>query len=140
MPQGIKKRYAALGLCKDEFASYDHFSPALYVRESRRMRGMYVVSQKDVLDQSTKDDPIAVSSFPIDSHDCQRVALKGGDAINEGTIFPVRMKRLKQGYPYHVPYRSILPSPRSATTCWFPSRCHVRTWGCHRCGSRARGW
>ena len=120
VPQGIKKRYAALGLCKDEFASYDHFSPALYVRESRRMRGMYVVSQKDILDQSTKDDPIAVSSFPIDSHDCQRVALKGGGVINEGTIFPVRMKRLKQGYPYHVPYRSILPRPEQCNNLLVP--------------------
>ena len=120
VPQGIKKRYAALGLCKDEFASYDHFSPALYVRESRRMRGMYVVSQKDILDQSTKDDPIAISSFPIDSHDCQRVALKGGGVINEGTIFPVRMKRLKQGYPYHVPYRSILPKPEQCNNLLVP--------------------
>ena len=120
VPQGIKKRYAALGLCKDEFASYDHFSPALYVRESRRMRGMYVVSQKDILDQSTKEDPIAISSFPIDSHDCQRVALKGGGVINEGTIFPVRNKRLKQGYPYHVPYRSILPKPEQCNNLLVP--------------------
>ena len=120
VPRGISKRYASLGLCKDEFASYDHFSPALYVRESRRMRGMYVVSQKDILDQSTKDDPIAISSFPIDSHDCQRVAFKGGDVINEGTIFPVRMKRLKQGYPYHVPYRSILPKPAQCNNLLVP--------------------
>ena len=81
---------------------------------------MYVVSQKDILDQSTKDDPIAVSSFPIDSHDCQRVALKGGGVINEGTIFPVRMKRLKQGYPYHVPYRSILPKPEQCNNLLVP--------------------
>ena len=84
------------------------------------MRGMYVVSQKDILDQSTKDDPIAVSSFPIDSHDCQRVAFKGGGVINEGTIFPVRMKRLKQGYPYHVPYRSILPKPAQCNNLLVP--------------------
>jgi len=84
------------------------------------MRGMYVVSQKDILDQSTKDDPIAISSFPIDSHDCQRVALKGGGVINEGTIFPVRMKRLKQGYPYHVPYRSILPRPEQCNNLLVP--------------------
>jgi len=81
---------------------------------------MYVVSQKDILDQSTKDDAIAVSSFPIDSHDCQRVALKGGGVINEGTIFPVRMKRLKQGYPYHVPYRSILPRPEQCNNLLVP--------------------
>ena len=108
VPMKMRQRYAKLGLCKDEFPSYDHFSPALYVRESRRMKGMYVITQKDILESPEKDDPIAVSSFPIDSHDCQRVALKGGGVINEGTIFPVR-RASGQGYAYHVPYRSILP-------------------------------
>ena len=110
VPAGIRKRFARLGLCKDEFASFDHFSPALYVRESRRMKGMYVISQKDILNAPEKDDPIAISSFPIDSHDCQRIGLKGGDVVNEGTIFPVR-RIPGQGYVYHVPYRSILPKP-----------------------------
>ncbi len=107
VPESIRHRFAGLGLCKDEFAGYDHFSPALYVRESRRMQGQYVISQKDILESPTKDDAIAISSFPIDSHDCQRVALKDGGVINEGTIFPVR--REGQGYAYHVPYRSIVP-------------------------------
>lgn len=111
VPQGTRDKFARLGLCKDEFASYDHFSPALYVRESRRMKGMYVIRQNDVLDSPEKDDPIAISSFPIDSHDCQRIALRGGGVINEGTIFPVRDQRRRQGFAYHVPYRSILPKP-----------------------------
>ena len=109
VPASIRDKYSKLGLCKDEFASYGHFSPSLYIRESRRMKGMYVISQKDILDTPEKDDPIAISSFPIDSHDCQRIALKGGGVINEGTIFPVRRANPKQGYAYHVPYRSIVP-------------------------------
>lgn len=111
VPKEMRDHYARLGLCNDEFASHDHFSPALYVRESRRMKGQYVISQKDILETPKKDDPIAVSSFPIDSHDCQRIALKGGGVINEGTIYPVKRKNSKQGYAYHVPYRSILPKP-----------------------------
>lgn len=111
VPQAIRDQYAKFGLCKDEFASYDHFSPSLYVRESRRMKGMYVIRQKDILKEPKKDDPIAISSFPIDSHDVQRIALKDGGVINEGTIFPVRNQKLRQGYAYHVPYRSVLPKP-----------------------------
>ena len=110
VPSGMRSRYENLGLCKDEFVSDDHFSPALYVRESRRMEGMYVISQRDILEEPAKDDAIAVSSFPIDSHDVQRIALKDGGVINEGTIFPVR-RIPGQGYAYHVPYRSILPKP-----------------------------
>jgi len=108
MPTSERERYASLGLCKDEFASYGHFSPALYVRESRRLRGLVVLSQKDILEEPEKPDPIAISSFPIDSHDCQRIAYEGGGVVNEGTIFPVR-KASRQGYAYHVPYRAILP-------------------------------
>lgn len=109
VPIETRAQYSKLGLCKDEFGDHGHFSPALYVRESRRMKGLYVISQKDILDSPRKDDPIAVSSFPIDSHDCQRIAIQGQGVINEGTIFPVRRTNPKQGYAYHVPFRSILP-------------------------------
>lgn len=109
VPAKLRDRYRKLGLCKDEFARYDHFSPALYVRESRRMEGLYVLSQRDILTSPKKEDAIAISSFPIDSHDCQRIALVGGGVVNEGTIFPVRRKDRKQGYAYQVPYRAILP-------------------------------
>jgi len=109
VPANMRNQYAELGLCRDEFGATAHFPPALYVRESRRMKGMHVISQRDILDEPVKDDPIAISSFPIDSHDCQRIALKGGGVMNEGTIFPVRMQQPKQGYPYHVPYRAVLP-------------------------------
>jgi len=120
VPVGLRDRYAKLGLCKDEFENYDHFPPALYVRESRRMKGMYVISEKDILARPKKEDPIAISSFPIDSHDCQRVAFKGGGVINEGTIFPVRMKGRRHGYPYHVPYRAILPKPDQCSNLLVP--------------------
>ena len=120
VPASTRDRYSKLGLCKDEFASYDHFSPALYVRESRRMKGMVVISQKDILETPEKDDPIAISSFPIDSHDCQRIALKGGGVINEGTIFPVRRANPKQGYAYHLPYRSIVPKPEQCDNLVVP--------------------
>jgi hypothetical protein len=108
VPENLRAQLSELGLCRDEFASYNHWSPQLYVREGRRMKGEYVLSQKDIMEQATKDDVAVVSSFPIDSHDCQRVALKDG-VINEGTIVPARMKDRRHGYPYQVPYRSLTP-------------------------------
>ena len=119
VPAQIRDRFKNLGLCRDEFDNYEHFSPALYVRESRRMRGMYVISQKDILESPEKEDPIAISSFPIDSHDCQRVALPEGGVINEGTIFPVR-RIPGQGYAYQVPYRSILPKTEQCDNLLVP--------------------
>ncbi|PQO28101.1 xanthan lyase [Blastopirellula marina] len=111
VPDDVRAKYARLGLCKDEFAETGHFPPQLYVREGRRMQGMFVVSQKDILESPEKDDPIAVSSFPIDSHDCQRVAFADSTVADEGTIFPVRIPGRPHGYAYHIPYRAIVPKP-----------------------------
>ncbi len=112
---GISK----LGLCKDEFVNFGHFPPQLYVRESRRMKGMYVLKQADILDDIVKPDCIMISSFPIDSHDCQRIAKPSGGVVNEGTIFPVRQKN-GVGYPYQVPYRAILPVPSECNNLLVP--------------------
>jgi FAD dependent oxidoreductase len=120
VPAKVRDAYINLGFCKDEFPETNHFSPALYVRESRRMRGMYVISEKDIIESPEKEDPIAISSFPIDSHDCRRVALKDGGVINEGTIFPVRVPGTKVGYAYHVPYRSVLPHADQCTNLIVP--------------------
>lgn len=119
VPEPTRQKFARLGLCKDEFPQHDHFPPQLYVREGRRMLGSYVIRQQDILDSPEKQDPIAVSSFPIDSHDCQRIALEDG-VINEGTIFPVRMQGRRHGYPYHIPYRSILPQQTECNNLLVP--------------------
>jgi hypothetical protein len=108
VPENLRREMASLGLCRDEFAATGHWSPQLYVREGRRMIGEFVLSQKDIMEQPAKPDPIVVSSFPIDSHDCQRVGT-GEYVVNEGTIMPVRMPGRRHGYPYHIPYRAITP-------------------------------
>ena len=119
VPVKIRATMAELGLCRDEFPETGHWSPQLYVREGRRLDGRYTLSQKDVLDEPKKEDPIAVSSFPIDSHDCRRIALPEG-VLNEGTIFPVRMPGRPHGYAYHIPYRAITPAAAECTNLLVP--------------------
>jgi hypothetical protein len=119
VPEQLRTQLAGFGLCRDEFPDSDHWSPQLYVREGRRMKGMYVVSQNDIQNEPRKDDAVIVSSFPIDSHDCQRVAMPDG-VTNEGTILPVHMPNQKHGYPYQVPYRSLLPKPEECQNLLVP--------------------
>ena len=119
VPAKIRAPMAELGLCRDEFPETQHWSPQLYVREGRRMDGRMILTQNDVLKDAQKEDPIAISSFPIDSHDCRRIALPDG-VINEGTIFPVRMPGRRHGYAYHVPYRAITPSASECTNLLVP--------------------
>ena len=119
VPAKIRETMAELGLCRDEFPETGHWSPQLYVREGRRMDGRMILTQNDVLKDAQKDDPIAISSFPIDSHDCRRLALPDG-VINEGTIFPVRMPGRRHGYAYHIPYRAITPSTSECSNLLVP--------------------
>jgi hypothetical protein len=119
VPAAIREEYAQIGLCRDEFADYDHWSPQLYVREGRRMIGASIVSQKDIMEEPKKDDAIVVSSFPIDSHDCQRVGT-AKFVINEGTIMPVHVPGRKHGYAYHIPYRAITPKAAECANLLVP--------------------
>jgi hypothetical protein len=119
VPAKIRATMAELGLCRDEFPETDHWSPQLYVREGRRMDGRMILTQNDVLKDAQKEDPIAISSFPIDSHDCRRIALPDG-VINEGTIFPVSMPGRRHGYAYHIPYRAITPSASECSNLLVP--------------------
>jgi hypothetical protein len=120
VPQNLRETLAKYGLCKEEFPATDHWSPQLYVREGRRMRGVYVMTQSDILTNKTKPDSIAVVSFPIDSHDCQRVARSENEVINEGTIFPKRDPQTKRGWPYQVPYRAITPKASECVNLLVP--------------------
>jgi hypothetical protein len=119
VPAAIREEYAQIGLCRDEFADYGHWSPQLYVREGRRMIGEYILSQKDIMEEPKKDDAIVVSSFPIDSHDCQRVGT-ANFVINEGTIMPLRVPGRKHGYAYHIPYRAITPKAAECANLLVP--------------------
>jgi len=120
MPEPLRKQMQEFGYCKDEFARWGHFPPALYVREGRRMKGEYILTQKDVLETREKEDSIGISSFPIDSHDIQRIALDDG-FIDEGTIFPVRVPgRRRVGYASQVPYRAIVPERKECRNLLVP--------------------
>jgi len=110
VPEAVRKKFASYALANDEFQKYKGWPPALYVREGRRMIGEYILTQHDIRSNPKKKDSVGISSFPIDSHDCQRVPTANGKGwINEGTIFPLHINGTRHGHPYQVPYRSLTP-------------------------------
>jgi hypothetical protein len=89
----------SLGLHKGEFTDNGHLPYQLYVRESRRMRGAFVVTQKDVQEERHKPDSIGISSHFIDCHHVQRVALNDHEFVNEGRIWRLAHKLHIQNEP-----------------------------------------
>jgi len=103
-PEVVRKEMKSWGLHRGEFADNNYLPYQLYVREARRMRGEYVMTQKDVQDEAArrKPDSIGMSSHFIDCHHVQRVALSKTEFVNEGRIW-------RMGYAYQIPYRAITP-------------------------------
>jgi len=101
-PESLRGEMKQWGLHKEEFADNGNWPYQLYVREARRMRGAFVVTQRDVQEDRRKPDAIAVGSHFIDSHHVQRLALSPTEFVNEGRIWRV-------GWAYQIPYRALTP-------------------------------
>jgi hypothetical protein len=113
IPAPLRAEVASYGLCKDEFADNGNWPYQLYVRESRRMVGGYVATQKDLQTELTKPDPIGMGSYNSDSHNVERIADSGGHVRNEGDM-QVAVK------PYQIAYRVMVPRRTEAVNLLVP--------------------
>jgi hypothetical protein len=109
VPEHIREELSGWGLCKDEFADTGHWPHQLYVRDARRMRGEYLMTQADLEGSRLKYDSVGLGSYNIDIREVQRVYQwvsrypnLVAETFNEGYLSaPVR--------PYAIPFRSLTP-------------------------------
>ncbi|MEN6605244.1 MAG: FAD-dependent oxidoreductase [Bryobacteraceae bacterium] len=113
VPKDLQKEVNEWGLPRDEYVDSDHWPHQLYVREARRMVGVYVATQKDLQTDLRKPDVIGMGSYNSDSHNIQRFANARGMAENEGDM-QVSVK------PYQIPFRIILPKKDQAHNLLVP--------------------
>ena len=109
VPRRIRDDASRYGLARAEFAETDHWPPQLYVREARRMRGAYVLRQRDLTTDRAKPDGVALAGYNIDSMPVQRIPIvvqrspgAFGAVLNEGYL-------TTRVAPYAIPYRSLVP-------------------------------
>lgn len=113
VPQSLRDDTNKWGRAKDEFTDSNGWPRQLYIREGRRMIGVYVMHQADLQTDRTKSDSIAMGSYNSDSHNVQRVAMPDGSVFNEGDVqVPVQ--------PYEISFRAILPKPEQVTNLLVP--------------------
>ena len=117
VPEILRKRMLLWGYPKDEYVKYGHWTPQLYIRESRRMVGEYVATQADCQGRATAEDGIGWAAYQMDSHNCQRIVINkdGKDMVkNEGNV------EIGGGLPYPISYRSITPKREQCTNLLVP--------------------
>jgi hypothetical protein len=102
VPVSLRTEMRSWGLHLDEFRDNNNLPYQLYVREARRMRGLTVMTQKDVTTDRRKPDSIGMSSHFIDCHPVQRVARSATEFAVEGRIWRI-------GQAYQIPYAALTP-------------------------------
>lgn len=104
IPKKIRDEVSKWGTCKDEYEKgSDGWQQQLYIREARRMKSDYVMTQKNCEGIDMVEDPIGMGAYGMDSHHVQRFVDANGYIQNEGNVeAPV-------ANPYPISYRSIIP-------------------------------
>jgi hypothetical protein len=113
VPQEIKNEAQEWGLPKDEFQDNGGWPHYLYVRETRRMVGEYVMTEHNCLGDEVVEDGIALAAYTMDSHNTQRVVVDGM-VKNEGNV------EVGGFGPYPIAYRSITPKRQECTNLLVP--------------------
>lgn len=108
LPKEYRDEFNKWGLAKDEFTDNDNWPYELYVREARRMKGDWVMVQKDVVSEMQKEDPIGLGSYGLDVHRMQAWVDEKGILKYEGTPQRTEQERMKH-IPYQIPYRVLTP-------------------------------
>ncbi|MDA9857915.1 FAD-dependent oxidoreductase [Rubripirellula sp.] len=117
VPKELRDRVNRFGLDPNEFQRTGHWPHQLYVREGRRMVSDYVITQADCESKKIAPDSIALASYAMDSHFCQRVVVEEGGKTtvrNEGG-FGHGCPR-----PYPISYRAIIPKREECVNLLVP--------------------
>jgi hypothetical protein len=103
LPAVVRETMNQWGFSKDEFEDNGNWPYNIYVRESRRMIGKYVMTENDVLGKRAIPESIGMGSYTMDSHNVQRYVTAEGFVQNEGDI-GVSAKQ-----PYQIDLGTIMP-------------------------------
>ncbi len=120
--EGIRTSLSVWGLAKDEFKDNQNWPYNLYVREARRMKSDFVMTENHCRLTIPVEDPVGMGAYTLDSHNVQRFVHKGM-VKNEGDI-----QTYLKGKAYGISYRSITPRARECENLlvpWALSASHI---------------
>ncbi len=98
-----------------EYPQTHDFPHQLYIRLARRMRGRYVMTQHDLMLQTTIEDPVGLAYYRVDIYPVRLVATPNGKVASEGETF----ERVSPG-PYPIAYRALTPNQDQCSNLLVP--------------------
>ena len=114
VPRDVQDEMRRWGLPKDEFTDNGGWPHQIYVREARRMKGQFVMTEHELLKTRPTPDSIGMGSYTIDSHNVQRYITPEGGVQNEGDI------GVSTNGPYQIAYGALVPKRGQADNLLVP--------------------
>lgn len=103
VPESIRQESLRWGLSKDEFTDNRNWPYNLYVREARRMKSDFVMTENHCKRKLPVPEPVGMGAYNLDSHNTQRFVHKGM-VKTEGDI-----QTYLYGKAYGISYRALVP-------------------------------
>jgi hypothetical protein len=119
VPDKFKQLATELGFQRGIFDETGGWPHQLYVREARRMRSEYVLTQKDLEGSTNPEDSIGLASYGVDDWPYATYVQDGKVALYGGEFSMLYLDEKHEGI-YKIPYRSITPKESECNNLLVP--------------------
>lgn len=121
-PADLREKAETIGFQRGIFDETGGWPHQLYVREARRLKSDYVVTQKDLEGGASPDDSVGLGSYGVDDWPYATIADAGGIALSGGE-FSIMKANPKHSGIHRIPYRVIRPRQSECENLLVPVCC-----------------
>jgi hypothetical protein len=122
VPADLRDKAERYGLLQGVFDDTQGWPHQLYVREARRMRSSYVLTQQDLAGRTDPDDSVGLGSYGVDDWPYATIPHNGGIALSGGEFSIMKANPASSGI-YKIPYRAITPRQSECENLLVPVCC-----------------
>ena len=119
VPTKLKDLALKIGFQPGIFDETNGWPHQLYIREARRMKSAYVVTQKDMAGQMNPEDSVGLASYGVDEWPYATHAFNGNVALQGGFYSMLYLEEVHKGID-KIPYRAITPKPSECENLLVP--------------------
>lgn len=121
-PADLREKAETIGFQRGIFDETNGWPHQLYVREARRMKSDYVVTQRNLEGAASVDDSVGLGSYGVDDWSYATIAHEGGIALSGGEFSIMKANPAHSGI-HRLPYRAIRPKQSECENLLVPVCC-----------------